>query len=78
MTLGSQKGEKMSEKKLKFSKGSKIQNLQELVDALQVGLWIYWKNRPKHPTVLWNMKLNTLRDACTQGLLYVAVPEELP
>ena len=63
--------------KKKFTKGRKIDSIADLVFVLQNGIWVYWEDRPKHPSILWNMQLRTLRDAVARGILYVAL-EELP
>jgi len=57
----------------KFTKGRRIDGLEDLVVQLQCGNWVYWNDRPKHPSWLWNMQLRTLRNAVNAGILYVAV-----
>jgi len=56
----------------KFTKGRRIDGLEDLIVLLQCGNWIYWNDRPKHPSWLWNIQLRTLRLAVNAGILYVA------
>ena len=64
-------------RKNKFTKGRQIISLNDLLFILENGLWVYWNDSPKHPSILWHMQLGTLKDAIKAGILYVAL-EELP
>ncbi len=45
----------------KYRKGRQIESLGELVSFLDAGMWVYLRNTPKHPQILMNMSLFTLK-----------------
>jgi len=57
----------------KFTKGRRIGSLADLESVLKNEFWVYWNDRPKHPSWLWSMQLRTLSNAVTKGILYVAI-----
>jgi len=56
----------------KFTKGRRIDSLADLESVLKNEFWVYWNDRPKHPSWIWNMQLRTLSMAVIRGILYVA------
>lgn len=62
----------------KFQPGPAFANIHELISAVTVGCWVYWttSTRPKHPSIILSMQLNTLIHACRGGRLRIAVPTE--
>lgn len=64
-------------KKGRFTRGRRVDSVADLMSVLQSDIWVYWEDRPKHPSVLWHMQLGTLKDAVNRRILYVAL-EELP
>lgn len=65
----------MPAKKTIFEKGTAFGSVQELVTWLSIGGWVYWMSdgKPKHPRVIENMSLATLRGAIARGRLFEAV-----
>lgn len=59
-------------KPTKFTKGERIETIHELLDLLTAGKWVYYGNRPKHPSVILSMTALTLLDAIKRGSYFVA------
>lgn len=62
----------------KFTPGPALTNIHELIHAVTTGCWVYWStsSRPKHPSIILSMQLNTLIHSCRCGRLRIAVPTE--
>lgn len=62
----------------KFMPGPVFENVHELINAVTAGSWVYWTagTRPKHPSVILSMQLNTLIHTCRSGRLRLALPTE--
>lgn len=56
----------------KYKKGIEYDNIQELSNDLMSGKYVYWIDRPKHPSILQNMSLRTLLMALKSGMIYKA------
>jgi hypothetical protein len=59
----------------KFSRGEKL-SVQEALEHIAAGRWVYWQNKPQHPSWLGSMQFLTLVGAAKMGLLREAVPNE--
>jgi len=46
--------------KRKYRKGSPIINIQELCDLLEAGEYVFWCNKPQHPSWILSMQLRML------------------
>lgn len=51
----------------KFRPGDGFTGIGELVFWLNIGGWVYWRGRPKHPSVLESQTLRTLRTLVEPG-----------
>jgi hypothetical protein len=58
----------------KFSPGNEIRDIYELISLLKDGRWIYWQDRPKHPSFLLSMQLNALISRVGQRSFRLAIP----
>ena len=38
--------------------------------------WVYWRDRPKHPSVIMNMTYLVVRNAVRRGTIIEAIPTE--
>ena len=59
-------------RKPKFKKGAQVKSLNELIDLILYGSWVYWADRPKHPNVLANMTVSSLRAGIRAGVVFEA------
>lgn len=62
----------------KYRPGPCIENLHELLRAIEQGRWIYYAGSVKHPSVISNMSLATLRGAVKYGRLRWAMENTRP
>jgi len=58
--------------KRKFRRGKQLTTLTDVIEAINKGEWIYWKDTPKHPRILGNMSLVTLLRAVENRILFEA------
>ena len=56
----------------KFRRGEPFADIGELAFWLSIGNWVYWRDRPKHPSILENQRLGTLR-----GLIKAPAPYQI-
>jgi hypothetical protein len=63
-------------RKRKFRPGDAIKDLHELVARCQRGEWIYWYQRPKHPSLLLHQQITTAIGLIRRGVLRVAIKNE--
>lgn len=63
-------------KKRKFSKGPPIIHPMDLFDELMRGNYVYWHNKPQHPSWMTSMQFNSLMNAARRGILSYAIPNE--
>ena len=61
-------------RRLKYRPGPEINDIHLLVDLLELDVWVYWRDKPKHPRVLRNMSLTVLDGACRRGGIRLALP----
>ena len=59
-----------------FKKGNQITSVDHLSSLLDQNKWIYWIDRPKHPSILLSMQLRTILKALKAGILYEAIRNE--
>jgi len=64
-------------KSLKYLKGNKITSIEELLALLELGRWVYWGSRPKHPSVIENISIATVKAALRAEMLYEAIQEQV-
>lgn len=59
----------------KFAPGRQIADIHDLIHCISLGCWVYWptSDRPKHPSIILSMQLNTLMSACRSGRIRIAV-----
>lgn len=55
-----------------YRRGAEVADLAALEKAINDGRWLYWCNRVKHPQVIANMSLNTVRAALRYGRIFYA------
>lgn len=60
----------------KFKKGEQITTIAELCEWVFNDGWVYLHGRPKHPTIIQNMMLRTLRTLLGNAMLAKAVAAE--
>lgn len=60
----------------KFKKGEPITNIAELCEWVFNDGWVYLHGRPKHPSIIQNMMLRTLRILLDANMLTKAVVVE--
>ncbi len=56
-------------RKRKFVKGGAFKNTAEAATWIENGKWCYWGSVPKHPSVVSNFSLTTIRGAVRTGHL---------
>lgn len=60
----------------KFKKGEPIVTIAELCEWVFNDGWVYLHGRPKHPSIIQNMMLRTLRTLLGNAMLAKAVVAE--
>jgi hypothetical protein len=63
-------------RKPKFRPGAEPLSLLDVIGAVQDGRWLYWCGRPKHPSVIANMKVSTVSTGARAGIVRAAIPTE--
>ena len=63
-------------KRRKFMKGGRFKDTAVAVVWIDGGKWCYWGNVPKHPSVVSNFSLTTIRGAVRIGHLRPAIKRE--
>ena len=64
-------------RQLKYNVGRQVVNIIDLLDCMNHDTWFYIGNightgRPKHPQIINNMSLHTIRGFLRRGSLHVA------
>ena len=56
-----------------FRKEESIPNIEDLLTELKAGNWVYLHKVPKHPSIILNMTLGTVRGFLHKGLISYAI-----
>ena len=55
-----------------YKRGQRINLVAEVIHCVQTGRWIMLRGKPKHPEIIGNMSLSTIRDLIDRKLLFMA------
>jgi len=61
-------------KKRMYQRGVAIADMNDLADQIRQGRYMYWLDKPMHPSFVNNMTMNTVRGAIARGILSYALP----
>jgi hypothetical protein len=64
----------MAMRRKKFVKGAPIRTLAHLEDELALDHWVYWRDKPRHPSIIMNMPYRVVKNAGLAGILWEADP----
>lgn len=59
--------------KRKYRKGDPFQNVEELVRWINSGNWLYWRDVPKHFSIIQNMSFGMVIRAAGNGTILPAI-----
>ncbi len=65
-----------TKRQLKYIVGRGFDGMDDLGAWLQRGQWVFWGDRPKHPSIIWSMQYRTVAIAVASGLLRRALLRE--
>ena len=60
----------------KFCKGKLVVSINQLCRLIDNNEWVYLIDRPKHPTIIANMTLRTVRGFLNHKMLWKAIKNE--
>lgn len=60
----------------KYGKGGQIKTLEEFSEWIAEGKWIFWHDRPKHPSILANQQYRVIIELIETGALHRAIEKE--
>jgi hypothetical protein len=52
-----------------YQKGEPYQNILYVITDIEAGKWIFWKDKPLHPSIIDNMALRVVRMAINTKIL---------
>ena len=61
-----------------FRKGAPVPDVAAVGRALEEGRWLYWHDRPKHPSIIVSMQFRTVLGALRMGLIHYAERNDTP
>jgi len=59
-----------------YLRGATIRDIDLLLLFLNDGLWVYYRGRPKHPSIIYNMTLQTVLGGLEAGVFAEAIFNE--
>lgn len=63
-------------KRRKFKKGPPVRDPLVAIGFILGGNYLYWNNKPQHPSWLASMQVQSIKHAAQRGFLFLALPTD--